>query len=212
MAYYDVNPMKDSGDYIDLNQYFELLKSTDNDMEKMLIMLLWKTGRRVSEIVGNRNCPGLMPKDIDFENEKIHFTILKKKLLRKEPKDVDMELLTALRDYIQKYHIGEEQRIIPRTRRWCNYVLRRLSELTGVKTFSGRPMHAHAFRHSWNITASRAGEHPEDIVLQKEIMSHSNINITMSYLKFAQGRQKELINRMGKAYKNEEDKINGSDI
>jgi len=206
---FEINPMKDSGDYIESKQYKMVLNACKNDLQKIFIILLWNTGRRVTEIVGGKLkrkrkdgtiyylfCEGLKPKDIDWDNEKIHFWILKRKEIRQEPIDVDSKLLNSLNWYIQIYEIDSEKRIVPRTRRWGNNILRKISERTGIKTFSGRSLHPHCFRHSWNVKASRVAKHPEDIVLQKEIMKHSNINITMSYLKFAHGRQKELIKKM----------------
>lgn len=220
---FETNPMRDSGDYVEDETYQKILSACPGDLERMYVMLHWKTGRRITEIVGGHvrhknftqvidevgrktrmwngtysewDLPGLTPRDIDWEHGKVHFFILKKKTMLKKPKDVDQALLDALKSYIESHQIGPDDRVIPRTRRWANMLLNRITAKDGIRTFSGQPLHTHMFRHSWNVKASRTLDTPEDIVLQKDIMDHSNINITMSYLKYADGRQKKLIDKM----------------
>jgi integrase len=220
---FETNPMRDSGDYVEDETYQKILSACQSDLEKMYVMLHWKTGRRITEIVGGHvrhknftkavdergnktriwdgtftefNLAGLTPRDIDWEHGKIHFFILKKKELLKKPKDVDQALLTELHSYIESHQIGLDDRVIPRTRRWANMLLNRITAKEGITTFDGHKLHTHMFRHSWNIKAARTLNSAEDIVLQKDYMEHSNINITMSYLKYAEGRQKKLIDKM----------------
>jgi len=225
MKGFESNPMKDTGDYIELDAFKLLLSRCTNDLERVFLIILWKTGRRVSEIVGGlvtrKNyikvdgkwkwdgtllhpyCEGLCPKHIDYPNQQIHFWILKKvskadpMFILKEPDPVDKELLVVLEEYIKAEKIEPNDRVIPRTRRWGNTLLKRLSEESGVRTFSGRNLHNHAFRHSWNIKASRTEGPKGDLEYQRKLMHHSSILTTMSYLKFAQGREKELVDKMG---------------
>jgi len=203
--------MKDSGDYIEYSDYLKLLESCKDDMEKLMLTILWKTGRRVSEILGGKlkrndgiiECEGLKPKDIDYENKIIHFWIIKKKEIYKSPKPIDDELLMILKDYITRMSIPNDARVIPRTRQWWDLIVKRMTRDTGVTTFSGRRLHAHCFRHSWNKEAGSIAETPEDIALQKAYMEHSNENITMSYyMKFGSKAQRKLIERMAKKNEN----------
>jgi integrase len=206
---FESNPMKDSGDYIEDADFHKVLLACRNETEVMFLKILWFSGRRISEILGGRlprkdpagnptyiEIDGLCPKDIDFDHGKIHYWIIKKKTPIRKPKDAGVSLLNDLKNYIVKYQVTLNARIIPRSRHWGNDVLENASYKSGVRTFSGRRLHPHAFRHSWNVRASRISGSPEDLVLQKEIMDHSNINITMSYLKFADGRAKKLVDAM----------------
>lgn len=191
--------MKDAGDYISSKDYHRLIDACKEDEEVMLIILLWKTGRRVSEILGlpGTECEGLMPKDIDWENKEIHFWIIKKKERYKTPKPVDDKLLDILRFYINEKGIPFDERIIPKSRQWFDRHLKQLGEATGIRTFSGGRLHAHCFRHSWNRIAAKTAETPMDIALQKAYMEHSSENITMGYyMKFGTKEQRKLIERM----------------
>lgn len=205
------NPMKDTGDYIDPADFNKVLAACSNGTERLFLKVLWNTGRRISEIIGGKlfrvdlktgekfyyTCPGLRPKDIDYEHGKIHFWIIKKKEPYRSPKDVDAAMLEDLKKYIETCNIGPDVRIFPFSRTWGYLILRKASIGSGVRTFSGRLIHPHAFRHSWNVRASRILGTPEDLVLQRDIMEHSNIQITMSYLKYADGRAKKLVEKMG---------------
>lgn len=203
--------MKDSGDYIEHSDYLKLLESTIDEMEKVTLILLWKTGRRIEELLGGTLkrsnklgkstilCPGLRVADIDFDNKVIHFWIIKKKQIRKAPKPVDDELLSILKDYITKSELGPDDRIIPRTRQWFDLALKRMSDKTGVLTFSKRRLHAHCFRHSWNRQAGMSAQTPEDISIQSAYMEHSSQAVTMNYyMKFGAEAQRKLIDRMAK--------------
>jgi hypothetical protein len=210
---YEVNPMRDTGDYISLETYLKLLSYPMPDEVRMLITILWKSGRRDSEILGGRmvrknregniyyvECDGLRPMDIDWTNKLITFCILKKKVegIVKKPKPVDDAFLADLKAYISVHKVGERDKIIPRSRQWFDLKLKRLTAESGITTISGRRLHAHCFRHSWNAQAARLAKSPEDIALQKSYMEHSTENITMSYyMNFGQSRIRKLIERMG---------------
>lgn len=208
-------PMKDTGDFIESEQYQRLISQCENPMVRMAIVILWNSGRRIEEITGGMlirkmgtiYCPGLKPCDIDRENRLVSFFILKKKTmgLVKKPKPVSESFIAELSDYVSTHNIAPDMRIIPRTRQWFDLQLKALSDRTGIRTISGRRLHAHCFRHSWNAQASKLAEKPEDIAIQKEYMEHSSENITMSYyMNFGNTRARKLIDRMaGKEDNNE---------
>lgn len=218
---YEVNPMRDTGDYINSETYLKLLEACIEPEVRMLIIILWKTGRRDSEILGGKlkrkdksgsiyfvDCEGLKPKDIDWHNKLITFCILKKKSqnIIKKPKPVDETLLSELNAYISSNGIGLNDKIISKTRQWFDLKLKRLTNETGITTISGRRLHAHCFRHSWNAQAAKLARSPEDIALQKNYMEHSTENITMSYyMNFGESRMRKLIEKMG-----EEDVVNST--
>ena len=194
-----MSTMKDSGDYIEERDYLRALYAAKTDEEKVLLTILWKTGRRVSEILGIPKSPvhGLKPLDIDWKNKVIHFWIIKKRENYKSPKPVDDELLAILSSYIEQKGIPPEQRIIPKTRQWFDLVLKRISDKTGIRTFSGKRIRSKTFRHTWNRRAAMNAETPEDIALQKAYMEHSSENVTMSYyMKFGTKAQRKLIEKM----------------
>lgn len=132
-----------------------------NFRKGMLIYTLWRTGRRISEIVGKppyraHQTPGLRPMDIDKEDRTITFSILKKNQIKKKNKagaikneDVlkklrrdkeahweafayDDQLIDTLIDYVKKTKIQPGQRIFPYDRSYVDQFIKHASKKLGL--------------------------------------------------------------------------------
>lgn len=188
--------MKDPKAYLEPRQINELIASCKKARDKLLLMMLARTGRRVSEIV---RC--LRPKDIDFTNGLINFTILKRKKGENKLLPVDEDVLLALKEYIESRKIKDEEFIFPISRQRVDQIVKKASEKAGISSIGGgkyNKPHAHVFRHSFAIQAAKSLKNPADLVQLKELLAHSRIDTTMFYLKFNPTEQKELLKEMWK--------------
>ena len=111
-----------------------------NMRKSLFIYMLWRTGRRVSELVGQPNyerVPGLRPIDIDYEHNEISFSILKKFPVRKKDKQgkerseesiarakfkkakweeavpYPADIFKVLKYWIKRFNISKSERIFP---------------------------------------------------------------------------------------------------
>lgn len=202
------SPMKDSKSYLTMDQMTSLLNSCRNNRDRMLLTVLFRTGRRISEVVGIKKnkdgttkSEGLRPKDINFNESLINWSILKKKKALKAIKPIDGGTLQELKSYIESNNIGQDERIFPITRQRADQILKTTAKLAGIITVGdgkyNKP-HLHLLRHTFLIEAAKKASTPADLVVMKELAEHSNINTTMFYLKFNPKEQKELLEKMFK--------------
>lgn len=165
-----------------------IIKACRNYRDKLLLLTLAKTGRRVSEIV---RC--LKPVDIDFDQGLVNYTILKRKVHTKKLLPMDTHLLSLLEKYIKSRRIGPDDYIFKISRQRVDQIIKRAAKKVGVKT-----AHAHVFRHSFAIQSAQKLKNPADLVQLKELMGHARMDTTMFYLKFNPREQRELLEEMWK--------------
>ncbi len=155
------NVMKNKAAYLTEEEIDKMLTySKDNDRNYMLLFSLYRTGRRVSEIVGSKpytRVVGLRPIDIKQEEGLIEFCVLKKNPIRsvskkgnvidaqklkelrilKEPKRklfaVDSEYLNKLNNYIKKYGIGLTDRVFPITRQRVDALIKDIARECNIR-------------------------------------------------------------------------------
>lgn len=229
--------MKNKNAYLSYEEVDKMLKyclRKDNFSKKklshyMLILLLSRTGRRISEIVGERPYTkkhGLRPVDIHHDENLIEWGILKKKPVRaraspmgrardettlqkmrdkKNPKNtlkpIDNYTLKVLKKYIEVNRIGLYDRIIPITRGGAWYIITNIAKKTGI----GRKdcqIHPHMFRHGFSINFLK--KNPNDasaLIKLQRILDHSNIEITQSYAQFSPEDLREALEKVFKQKK-----------
>jgi len=213
--------MRDKDDYLTERQIRTMMSYCYNNnmtREYVFICVLFKTGRRVSEVVGQKrkyrkNNPGLRPMDINWDESCIKWHILKKYPTKKVNKGggkrsneviikdrINKPLYTALKKcdpktlnwlayYIKKAGIKPDKRIFPFTRQWAAAILKKIGKATNVDG-----VHCHIFRHSFSIHFLKKNENnPGAIRVLQQFLEHNNINITCTYLQFTQGDQEKLL-------------------
>ena len=89
--------IKDNSNYLTAEQVDRMLENAPNEDVWLLILLLFRTGRRVSEVLN------LRPMYIDYDNNLIQFTILKKRPSKKELKAQYSETMEVLK--LQTLHV-----------------------------------------------------------------------------------------------------------
>lgn len=221
--------MKDKSAYLSEGEIDKMLGfCAADDRDYMLLLTLYRTCRRVSEIVGMKpyiRNPGFRPIDIKWEEGLIEFSVLKKNHIRaltkkgnpidpeklkemrilKMPKrklfPVDNEYLTKLKGYIDKEGIRLNDRVFPITRQRVDSIIKdiackcRIGRL-GKDGLIHYRIGAHYFRHSFAIhTLKKNPNNPSALLHLKEMMDHSNINVTMFYTQFTPGDIRKTINK-----------------
>lgn len=185
-------PMSNSRGYLEWRDVERLIDATSNKRDRVLFKTLAYTGRRVSEIVrGPLNKPekqyGIRPCDIEKDSNIIHFNILKKPVIKREPVTVWPEIKKILVNYTTNLHDNEW--IFPLTRQRVEQLVKKYGRKIGITHVGDgdrNKLHPHHFRHSFAIHMARNLKNPADLRKLQMILKHSSITITEHYLKFAE--------------------------
>lgn len=172
----------------------------------VLILTLARTGRRVTEIVGEKPYiykVGLRPCDIIPDLSSIEWDILKKKPIKKKRmkeeklkelklvkkpkralKPVDDEYIKILIKYIKTNNIKPYDRVFPITSRRVRDIIYEVSKASEVLR-PNMKIHPHMFRHSYAINMlKKNSNNPATTTFLQKLLDHSDINITQAYLQF----------------------------
>lgn len=149
--------------YLDADAINSVLNKPGDSRERMFLLLLWRTGIRVTEAIG------ITLADIDFVNKTITIKWQKnRKYLRRV-----VPIQASLRDLLSVFCAGLNlvDRLFPFTRQRAWQIV--------VKWF-GRGVHPHTFRHSFAVNWLRQGG---DLVVLHRVLGHNRLQATMEYLK-----------------------------
>lgn len=185
--------MRDVSGYLDKAQVQKILEQCRLTRNYILIYLLWKTGRRISELLP------LKVKDIDLEGGTIKFKILKKKNKNYyKIKPIDTATILVLtkyfvgknpEDYLFQSPYKPEQ---PLSRQQAHTIVRNLAEKAGIYYAGERPVHPHTFRHSFSVHFLRnAKNRASALMLLQNLLEHSSVAVTGHYLQFSQEDTRE---------------------
>lgn len=186
--------MRDQQGFFKKGERKRIYRSANLLRDQVLIRLLWKSGRRISEVIQ------IKVKDIDFENNMIYWNILKKKEEKKELLPIDTKTIQLLEYYIQERNLTSEEYLIssgdtskPLRREYCFKIIRKLGKRAGVEWVGNKKIHPHHFRHSYAVDLSKRAKTPKDIRLIQQTMQHSSLAMTEQYLKFNPEEIREMI-------------------
>lgn len=176
---------------VDPNKYFTLeemngIISNIPEKHRLLIWVLGRSGRRVSEIT---RC--LTPNDINFDENLINYTILKRKKKSKDLLPADPDMVNKLRIYIKNHNIKPDEPIFTISRQRIDQLLKEAGEKIGLED-----CHAHMFRHTFAIRSAQKLKSPADLVQLKNLLGHASIDTTMFYLRFNPMEQRELLSQL----------------
>jgi integrase/recombinase XerD len=190
--------MKDPRGYLSREQVEKLIGSAQNLRDQLMLQIMYRCGRRVSEVLL------LKPEDILWEDKKIIFSILKRKKPVKELKPVDDATLKLLDLYINNEIVMKGVRkkfsgdkLFPVTRQYVFKMVRKLGERAGITKVGNKKLHPHHLRHSFAVHAVRTTvKTAEDLRKLQMYMGHANIATTSHYLQFSPDEQRSLIEGM----------------
>jgi len=201
-------PMKDLQGYMteaDVISFFGVLKGL---RDQLLFRLLYKTGRRVSEIIS------LKVNDIDWNLGMINYHILKKKDRDyRAMKPIDTITLRRMREYIEDKKLekddylfmaekrktinnkGQSSMIIcPHlSRKTVFWLMRKYCKKAGIGKIGHKMPHPHHWRHTFAVRMAQKMQTPAHVRKLQKLMEHSNLGITETYLQFNQEDMRELV-------------------
>ena len=190
-------PMRDPKGFLSADDIEKIISASDNFRDKVLFTLLARSGRRVGEIV---RC--LKPKDIDFVNELVNYSIEKKrKANNKALLPIEHNTLLLLKEYIETKNIKEDELIFKISRQRADKIFKKLCYKVGIERVgnSERNMpHIHMLRHSFAILFAKAARTPNDMIELQHQLAHSRSDTTMFYLNFNPETSREQLNKMWK--------------
>ncbi|MBI2675610.1 MAG: tyrosine-type recombinase/integrase [Candidatus Aenigmarchaeota archaeon] len=196
MAEFASVPMKDPRGYISEEQVEKLIDATDNLRDRLMLQIMYRCGRRVSEVLL------LSRDDILWEDKKIIFSILKRKKPIKELKPVDNDTLQLLKTYCE----GKSElkglkkktdglRLFPVSRQYVFKLIRKLGAKTGIVMVGKKMLHPHHLRHSFAVHQVKNNiKTAEDLRKLQMYMGHSNIATTAHYLQFSPEELRDVVN------------------
>lgn len=149
------------------------ISSIKNKRHKMLLQFLWMTGTRISEAVN------IKKRDIDFDNHTVQIRWQKRKNEEKRNIPLHPNLVEILDFYCGNMNLDDY--IFDFSRQRAHQICR--------KHLGGNP---HKLRHSFAVQWLRSGNRLETL---SRVLGHSDIRITMEYLKIVpQDQGKEMLN------------------
>jgi site-specific recombinase XerD len=193
----------------------------------MLILTLYRTGRRITEVVGDTPYTkkvGLRPCDLHKDGS-IEWDILKKEhiktttksgqkkseetltraRLNKTPirklKPVDKDFFIKLLRFIQAEEIPSHERVFQINRKRADQIVKYIAQKCRISR-PNMKIHCHMFRHSYAIhLLQKNPNNPAILRYVQQNLDHSNINVTMTYAQFS---QKDIRKILDKTFGNEE--------
>lgn len=164
--------------FLDHSEVKLLLSKCTNVKHRAIIMLMYGSGLRVSEVIN------LEAKDIDSKQMVIR--VLQGKGKKDRLTQLDHTLLDLLRSYFKEYKpthklfYGQAGNTKPYTQRSINEFLKKYAALAGIK----RNVHAHLLRHSYATSCLEMGT---DLRIIKDLLGHSSIKTTLAYTHVSTG-------------------------
>lgn len=196
--------MRDLQGFFKPGERAKIYEAADTLRDKVLVRLLWKTGRRIGEILM------VKVRDIDFDNLAIVWHIEKKtkkvngervKFDLRKRKPIDTTTGTLLQYYVEAMELRHyeflfkspynSEKAISRQRAY--QIIERLCERCGIENVGSKKPHPHHFRHTFAIELARKLKTPADVRKLQMIMEHSNLGVTEQYLQFSDEELRELM-------------------
>ena len=176
--------------YLEADDVKRLEKVTTNLRDRLLIRIPWRTGIRVSELIGIR------VQDIDFEGRAILIKIQKqrkrdgKTVERRRLVPIDQGSLNMIKEYLEwrKQFPYKGDLLFPISRARVNQIYWKLGRKAGIKEIGDpavsqhRKLHPHHMRHSFAIHCIK---HGMSVSRLQKILGHSSPTTTSVYLQYS---------------------------
>lgn len=179
--------------YLKPDEIARVLACAKSNEERLLMNFLWKTGARITEVVGGDLVTGVTLADIDHDKDLIRITTVKRKkkvrgrksrVVVRTEKDrpfrwvpLDDKLGKDILLYTGDKKIPKHEPFLQMTRLRAYRIVKRAVLAAGL---DGELGHPHTFRHSFAIHCVNS---QVPIHVLKEWLGHANIMNTAVYLK-----------------------------
>ena len=185
-----VTPIRDLKAYLEPEQVEKLTAVTANPRDALLVRIPWRSGIRVSELIGIR-----VP-DIDFDNRAIVIKVQKmrkrdgKAIERRRVVPIDQGTLEMVKQYLEwrKQFPYKGDLLFPITRQRVDQIFWKLGRRAGIKEIGDpavsqhRKLHPHHLRHSFAIHCIKKGMSIERL---QKILGHQSPTTTSVYLQYS---------------------------
>jgi len=185
-----ITPIRDLKAYLEPEQVDRLIAVATNLRDKLLVRIPWRTGIRVSELIG------IKVPDIDFDNRAILIKVLKqrkkdgKAIERRRVIPIDEGTLDMVKEYLEwrKQFPYKGDLLFPITRQRVDQIFWKLGRRAGIKEIGDpavsqhRKFHPHTLRHSFAIHCIKRGMTIERL---QKILGHSSPTTTSVYLQYS---------------------------
>ena len=194
-------PMKDLKGYLDIADIRKLLSVIKKPRDKLLFLLLFETGARISEIVGDISWKdkrkifyGLT---LDRINWQEHALILETLKRRKYPPpyrmvNVTKRTMKLLLAYVKENGLQGKSKVFNISRVQAFRLFRKYGKEAGVLDVGTKLLHPHHARHSDAIAEIKHHNTLEGLRKLQKKLGHANIETTAEYLQFSPDRKKEV--------------------
>lgn len=170
-------PMKDAKGYLKPNEIHPVIEAADNKRNKILLLLLWNAGRRISELVDKTY--GIRKKDLDMKNNRIYFTTLKTKGRERMWVDgIDPLIMKGLWELCKDKK--DDEMVFDIGRKMGYIIFRDACYKVGIRQIGSKRPHPHHMRHSSIMFMYSKGMKPEEI---QQRTGHRDINSLLYYIK-----------------------------
>jgi len=185
-----VTPIRDLKGYLEPGQVERLISVTTNPRDALLVRIPWRTGIRVSELIG------IKESDIDFENRAIVIKVQKmrkkdgKATERRRKVPIDRVTLDMVKKYLEwrRQFPYKGDLLFPISRQRVDQVFSKLGRRAGIKDIGDpaiskhRKVHPHHLRHSFAIHCIKRGMSIERL---QKILGHESPTTTSVYLQYS---------------------------
>jgi integrase len=186
----EITPIRDLKAYLGPEEVGRLINATTNPRDALLVRIPWRTGIRVSELIG------ITVSDIDFENRAIVIKMQKmrkkdgKAIQRRRVVPIDQGTLDMLRAYLEwrKRFPYKGDLLFPITRQRVCQIFWKLARKAGINEIGDpaiskhRKVHPHTMRHSFSIHCVK---HSMTIDRLQKILGHQSPTTTAVYLQYS---------------------------
>ena len=185
-----VTPIRDLKGYLGRQEVERLLAVATNLRDALLVRIPWRTGIRVSELIG------IKVSDMDFENRAVIIIVQKlrktagKAIERRRVIPIDQGTLDMVKEYLEwrRQFPYKGDLLFPITRQRVDQIYWKLGIRAGIKEIGDpavskhRKLHPHVLRHSFAIHCIKRGMTIERL---QKILGHSSPTTTSVYLQYS---------------------------
>jgi len=172
--------------YLELDEIRAMLDQAQNERERLIVLTLFKTGVRVSELVHIR------VEHLDLDKKEL--MVVKGKGKKDRVVDLDDQLIAELISFLagrRRGYLFESPIVLgltvelardpdysrPLTTRAVHLLVKRLAERAGVE--KAKPVSPHVLRHSYACHLLKSGVR---LITVQKLLGHSSLSITQVYL------------------------------